>query len=108
MPTCLELCGLEIADGLQALSLMRDLPERVARATLKHPWGEVQRAVKRSGATGFLCSLRSVYDGRHQLIRYSDGREELFDLSVDPGALENLSEKRPEVLRRMRDLLAGE
>ena len=49
--------------------------------------------------------MRAVYDGRHHLIRYSDGQEELYDVRADPDETRNLAGEDDALLGRLRALL---
>jgi len=52
-----------------------------------------------------IADIRSVYDGRWDLIRYSDGREELFDVSTDPEERFNRVQLEPGVVFELQGLL---
>lgn len=43
----------------------------------------------------------SVYDGRHKLITYRSGAQELFDLLEDIGEQNNLAESKPNVINKL-------
>jgi arylsulfatase A-like enzyme len=108
-PTLLELCGLPVPRDLDGASLLSDLPGRVARAALGCPDlfidGKKQECSVPFDATAFRADLRAVYDGRHHYIRYTDGREELYDVTADPEEARNLAPAGGEILVRMRRLL---
>jgi arylsulfatase A-like enzyme len=106
MPTCLEACDIEVPDGLDALSLGGDLPGRVSRGYLGPPLAESVAMVMREAGYTRGVATESVTDGRYHYLRYSDGTQELFDLSVDPGENRNLATKRQGIVRRMIEFLS--
>ena len=106
-PTILDLLGLE-REGLDGTSLRGDVTGRRAYAV----WGAWRRAeeeMKQRYPTGdlspLLLSIEAVTAERHHFIRYSDGREELYDLAVDPAETTNLAEREPALRDRMYSLL---
>ena len=107
-PTLLELAGLEVPGGLDGVSLVRDLPGRIARATLGPPNSFIDRVggALRPGESmaPLRARIRAVYDGRHHLIWYSDGRTELYDVADDPLETRNLATRveYTDVLTRLK------
>jgi len=111
-PTLLELAGIEVPSGLDGASMLRDLGGRVARATL----GPREELLERLGPTlssargfpGFRARVRAVFDGRYHFLRYSDGREELYDVTADPLETRDLAPRRErhgELMERLRKLI---
>jgi len=91
MPTLLELAGLPVDETLDARSLVpllapgSDAPDRVA-------------VIETSGGALALRNPEWKY-----LLSYGRrARESLFDLTADPGELEDLAEARPEQLALLR------
>jgi arylsulfatase A-like enzyme len=108
-PTILELVDLPVPEGLDGASLLGDLGGRVSRARLGPPREYLARLAEEEGLrfdpTPLLLDLWAVYDGRHHLIVYSDGREELYDVELDPGETRNLAAERTELRERLREML---
>lgn len=80
-PTLCELAGLPVppqCDGLSLVPQLRDPDAPRARAALT---SHVFR--------GDPGPSHAVADARHRLIRYADGFEELYDLSLDPHEFTN-------------------
>jgi arylsulfatase A-like enzyme len=107
-PTLLEICGAPVPEGLDGRSILRDLPGRVHRGVLGRPrFEDFQKLLGPVESKEFDVSIDSVSDGRYLFLKYSDGREELFDLDEDPGQLENLLPERASVVEELRRHLAG-
>ena len=81
MPTLLDLAGVDIPDSVDGISWAGHLAgEPVTARTHLH--GE---------HTYFDQSIQWITDGRYKYVWASGtGREQLFDLDVDPGELHNL------------------
>ena len=99
MPTILELLGLPheaIGQGLSLVPLMegRGGPAREA-------YSESRYARHHFG----WSDLRTLRDAGHRFIEAP--RPELFDVSKDPGEVENLASAQPLVVERMRERLAA-
>lgn len=77
-PTLVELAGLEEPHDLEGVSLV---------PLLKNPGAPWDRAVVTTN--GFRN--HAVANERYRYIRYSDGTEELYDLSSDPNEWRNLA-----------------
>jgi arylsulfatase A-like enzyme len=106
-PTLLEICGLKAPKGIHGASLLSDLPGRVARAEMGSPddFLDAIESEEPYDEAPLRAHLRAVFDGRHHYIRYSDGREKLYDVSVDPAETRNLVPVGGETLERMREML---
>ena len=107
-PTLLELCGLAPIDASDGVSLTGGLRGRVARGIFgeqTHAMEQIARAFPGADLSIYRTSIRSVYDGRLHLLRYSTGREELFDVKRDPGETSDLAPQGGEDLARLRALL---
>jgi len=108
LPTVLEVCELDIPEGLDGTSLLGDVEGRVARAsygaqthvlkTFRSVWPDLD-------AQAFEWSFRAVVDGPLHLIRRSDGHVELFDHRSDPGEEINVADARSEDVARLSALL---
>ncbi|MBL8296685.1 MAG: sulfatase [Bryobacterales bacterium] len=79
-PTLSELCGLQPNPRVEGHSLM---------PLLKNP----QAAWDRPAVTTYLKDNHSVRSERWRYIRYSDGKEELYDHREDPQEWRNLAEQ---------------
>lgn len=110
-PTIVEACGAPVPPGLDGASLAHDVAGRVAVS--RQP-SRTDYAPRLAGfypgadATKMLRAIDSAYDGRFHLLRYSDGVEELFDLTGDPDELRDVSKTSPDVVVKLRALLAPE
>ncbi len=87
------------------------LPGSVAGGTLSAAWGEAPALPQSPIASGMAMSpedsRRAVTLGSWVYVRAAaNGREELYDVSQDPGELNSLAEARPDELARGRALLA--
>jgi arylsulfatase A-like enzyme len=107
-PTILELCGLAAPEGLDGCSLLELASGRIALATYGNPLRDrIERDRPGFRRTPLGATIRSVYDGRHHLVQYSDGREELYDVQADPGETNDLAPDGGPALSRMRTLIGG-
>ena len=104
-PTVLEVCGLEVPEGLDGTSLRGVEGGRLSRA-IHGPFKLAAGAagaghVPAPGASGpYSGSLKAVFDGQLHLIAGSDGKEELYDVRADPAEEVNRSSGGvPETLR---------
>ena len=108
MPTVLDVCRAPVPAGLDGASLLSGLGGRVSLAVQDaDPQTRVrlEALVPGGSAARLTTQIRAVYDGRHHLLRYGDGRSELYDLSADPGETADLSVREPDTVRRLTDLL---
>ena len=107
-PTMLELCGLPPIDGVDGVSLLRDLAGRVARASQPAD-GLFAKSARREmpgvDPKRVAVDIRSVFDGRLHLLEYSDGRFELYDEDDDPQEEHDLAAQRPADVDGLRALL---
>jgi arylsulfatase A-like enzyme len=110
-PTVLEVCGVPAASDLDGVSLLDPTADRLSRATYGrqlHALSLMRKRYPDIDPTLFETSLRAVYDGRHHLIVGTDGSVQLYDVTNDPGEVENLAESDPESVRRLTELLDPE
>jgi arylsulfatase A-like enzyme len=95
MPTLLEMCGLEVPESCEGLSMF-------GARRRGHIYCE-----SRSGSK----ATRMIHDGRHKLIWYPAGNVfQLFDLATDPTECADLVSRpdKGEVLDRLKSLLRAE
>ena len=108
-PTVLDLCDLSLPHQVDGASLTGDVGTRIARAIQGPipPEFQARLAVLLPDASlgRFAQGIRAVYDGHHHLIRFDDGREELYDVREDPGETRDLSATHPGVADRLREQL---
>jgi len=104
-PTILELTGVPVDEPLDGLSLGAVTADRPARAVWG-VWGRFEEEIRRWFPEADLAPLfvsgRSIYDGQHHLIRWSDGRELLFDVAADPLEARDRSADRPDDVEALR------
>jgi arylsulfatase A-like enzyme/Flp pilus assembly protein TadD len=96
-PTLLDLFGLEPTPDLDGRSLSRVLAggnddERVGYLETRYPWH-----------TFGWAPLRAIRTDRWKLV--DAPRRELYDLQEDPGELENLHDRRPDVAASLLETL---
>ena len=99
MPTILELCGSEIPSGIEGKSLLPLIKQEVA------DWE--QFAFAEADAEKKVKDIyRVVRAGRYKLIYDRlTGREELYDLALDPYEQVNIIEDKPEIAETLRQKL---
>lgn len=107
--TIVGLCGLTPEPRRDGASLVGDVAGRIAIGDSGIP--ELALAIVRerfpeADLTRLATDTRSVYDGRHHLIRTSAGHTELYDVKADPLEEHDLSGEQPELVARLRTLLA--
>jgi arylsulfatase A-like enzyme len=89
MPTILNVSGYSVPNGAQGRSLLR-------RGTGRQLIGEgfiLPGTARR--APRFRETQEAIFSGTMKLIRWSGGREELYDLSKDPDELHDLMPSPP-------------
>lgn len=108
VPTVLEVCGLPPPPGMDGLPLSRDLGGRITRAWYapNDDYGRrVGKYVPGADMSPVTRGVAAVFDGHHHLIRWSDGREALYDLARDPGETDDILSRAPAAADRLRPLL---
>ncbi|GIG55938.1 arylsulfatase [Longispora fulva] len=99
MPTLLAAAGLPIPGSVEGEALVD-----VERAPRAHLHGE---------HTDHYCgqhgSIQWITDERHKYVwRSSDGLEQLFDLTADPGEVHDLAGTEPRTVEKLRAILVEE
>jgi arylsulfatase A-like enzyme len=110
-PTLLDLCGLRAPEKMDGRSLLADGPPEVSFGFLDPPVTWLERMAgdyKGFDPVPLEFTVRSFPDGVHHLIRYSDGRVELYDLRTDPAETVNLAPRKGAVLERLEKRLEEE
>ncbi len=107
-PTLLMSAGV-VPPHQGGIDMRGELPqERGLAASYAYPdqvLGTFPAALRRSaGLDAHRRSFAVGLDGRHKLIIDSEGREELYDLSQDPGELSPLQDAPADLLERLRAL----
>jgi arylsulfatase len=94
LPTLADLCGLkkpENLDGVSLAGLLRGKEERLADRTLVVQFSRMNAPVPKKGDACVLWKRWRLVADR-----------ELYDLSTDPGQKENVLEKHPEIVAKLR------
>jgi arylsulfatase A-like enzyme len=108
MPTILEACGVSAPDGLDGISLTKDLGGRVSRARHDEDEGareKLTRDFPGVDVSRLTLPVQSVCDGRWHYLEFGDGRRELYDVDADPLETKNLAAERPAEAAAMAALL---
>lgn len=118
LPTFADVAGASVSnvDGISFAPLLRDedhqLPDRAMlwHFPYYHPEKGFAKAPAKIGLNDFVTSQTRPHSairvGRHKLLHFDEeGRDELYDLSMDPGETMDLSKSDPELTKRMRVLL---
>jgi arylsulfatase A-like enzyme len=95
LPTFCELAGAEVPLGIDGVSIAEIL---VGQEVTKRRDFIIHEAGNQA----------SIIRGKQKLIRNSQGKTELYDLSLDPNETHDLSKKQPKLVREMEALLLGE
>ena len=105
--TLLDLTGLGAGDAPR-LPLERGKGSEYTFSQLDYPEAflkALQSKIPGQDGGAFARALDTVRDRQHKLIRGSDGRFELYDLTVDPYESKDLAAERPEVVKKLRAVL---
>ena len=104
-PTILALTGIDPPVKSKAVSLLDPLEHRPRMSEYPAPLRQALRRLARArpdfDPKPWARSLRAYYDEPYKFIAGSDGRHELYNLDQDPGELNDLIQRRPEVARRI-------
>lgn len=114
LPTLAEITGAATGtvDGISLAALFRDpahaLPERALtwHFPFYHPEKAFAKAPAKIGMNDFITSQTrphsAIRAGRHKLLHFDeDGRDELYDLAVDPGETTDISTREPALTRQL-------
>ncbi|MBI2945388.1 MAG: sulfatase [Candidatus Wallbacteria bacterium] len=93
-PTLLELAGIPRHQGHQGVSL----------AAFLRPGAAPPELPERT-AFSALANAMSARTARWHLVRYADGREELYDLQADPTEQRNVAKEQPRVKEQLESRL---
>ncbi len=102
MPTMCELAGAETPSGIDGISMLPALGgDSSAQKEHEHLYWELHE----------LGGRQAVRSGKWKAVRYNVSMDrnkqvELYDLSEDPGEKNDLAEEKPELARRMRELMS--
>ena len=106
--TILEFAGLPVPPESTAVSLLRPVRDR-ALVSQYLPFKPMLKRWSREypdwNFEPFMARLSAVRVGSFKLLVDWDGKSELYDLSRDPGEVNDLLEKRPELAMGMREQL---
>ena len=108
MPTILEACRVSMPEGLDGISLARDLTGRISRARHAEDSGateKMQKDVPGVDVTRLTMAVDAVTDGRWHYLEFGDGRRELYDVAADPAETKNLAADLPKEAAAMAALL---
>jgi arylsulfatase A-like enzyme len=109
-PTILEAIGEPAPPGLDGESLLGDVSGRVAvshQPSRMDYMSRIKEFYPDTDATKLVRAIDSAYDGRHHLLRWSDGVEQLFDVKSDPDELHDVLASSPDAAAKLRALLAS-
>jgi arylsulfatase A-like enzyme len=107
-PTLLEIAGATVANQIQPLDGISLVPLLKGKmAERPSPIGFWHR-VKAGGGTGLDLAVghAALSDNRYKLHRLPGGKSELYDLPADRAESKDLAAEKPEVVARMKPLLA--
>ena len=93
MPTILEISRLPMPDFLQGKSLMPLIQKAGKQENARTVFSEVLSAK-------LLCAIKGDYK---YIYSGATGKEELYDIRIDPGEIQDLSEKRLDLLKMFRE-----
>lgn len=108
MPTILEACGVAAPEGLDGISLTKELGGRVSRARHAEDEGARQKLTRDFpgvDVSRLTMPVDSVCDGRWHYLEFGNGRRELYDIAADPLETSNLADERPAEAAAMAALL---
>jgi len=112
-PTILDIVGIDW-DGeeqLQGYSLLKDREQRplkFAIAELSFSLGAYKLLLQKYSIfdiSPYVHRLKTVRTDEYKYIWTSDGRDELYNIRLDPGELENIIEDVPEKANELKALL---
>lgn len=110
--TVVDLAGTRAVVPFPGASLKRywDEPAKVGAKAAGPVLSEVDNPLKIPHANGgrspaFRGSIKALADGEWSYVRNGDGREELYDLTRDPGELHDLAGSAETTLQRFRSEL---
>jgi len=110
--TIAELIGSEPADirpDFERRSLFRSAPGQYIYSeddnAVEMLRGTIANQAGTFDFTPFDRAIQSIQQGRYKLILSSNGREELYELAIDPAERQNLIHREPGIARELKEQL---
>jgi len=108
-PTLLAIAGLPVPEATRAVDLLAPREDRVRLAEYLGPFQDAFAAVEGThpgwDRSPWEREIRALYRHGDKLIRWSDGRRELYRIAEDPGERTDLAAVEVEAAGRMESAL---